>query len=268
VGVACLRALSGEMIAVLATYGCHPVVLGAGNRLVSADYPGPLLSALEEALGGCGFFLTGACGNTDPVRRGSFEEVTWLGEQLAARVLKVAGPVEMSPVHNLAVGHESLSLPLQEIAGREVLEAEITQRRQRLGVVDPLSTEARVEQAMLAWAESTLARVATGDLPAAVNAEVQVLRFGALAIVGVSGELFSDLGREIRVGIPDLGTDVFVTGCANGDVGYIPDAAAYATGGYEVSDAFKYYGYPAALAPEAGAALVAAARRLLLFTRP
>ena len=46
-------------------------------------------------------------------------------------------------------------------------------------------------------------------------------------------------------------------------MGYVPDADAYALGGYEVDLASRYYGYPAGWAPDAGAALVRAAGRLL-----
>ena len=54
-----------------------------------------------------------------------------------------------------------------------------------------------------------------------------------------------------------------VLGYANGDIGYIPTQPAYAQGGYEVEDAYKYYGYPAALAPQAGDLVLQGAVRSL-----
>ena len=44
---------------------------------------------------------------------------------------------------------------------------------------------------------------------------------------------------------------------------YIPARRAYPHSGYEVAEAYKYYGYPAALAPEAGEQYVAAAVQLI-----
>jgi neutral ceramidase len=267
VGAAHLRTPSGETIAVLATYGCHPVVLDHSNLLVSADYPGPLLASLEDALGGSAFFLTGACGNTDPVHRGGFEEVRWLGERLADEVLQAISGMQYSETHTLAVIQEVLPLPLQGAPSAETLNNEIAKHRQLLNAAHAGSAEARVHRAMLIWAESTLEQLKAGRASRTVDAEVQLLRIGPLAIVGVPAELFSTLGWEIRANRPNLPAHIFVVGYANGDVGYVPDPAAYATGGYEVDDAFKYYGYPAALSPEAGAALVATARRLLASTR-
>ena len=56
---------------------------------------------------------------------------------------------------------------------------------------------------------------------------------------------------------------VTVLGYTNNDIGYIPTRQAYARGGYEINDAFKFYGYPAVLAPEAGDLVRQSAVRLL-----
>ena len=50
-----------------------------------------------------------------------------------------------------------------------------------------------------------------------------------------------------------------IAGFSNGDVGYIPARLAYPKGGYEVAEAYRYYGYPAAIAPEGGEMIVASA---------
>ena len=46
---------------------------------------------------------------------------------------------------------------------------------------------------------------------------------------------------------------------ADGNPGYIPARVDYPAGGYEVAEAHRYYGLPAALAPGSAEALVAAA---------
>jgi neutral ceramidase len=185
VGAAHLRTPSGETVALLATYGCHPVVLEASNRLISADYPGSLLSCVEDAVGGCAFFLTGACGNADPVRRGSFGDVQWLGEQLAEQVMNALHGMHYDAAPRLAITGERLLLPLQAVASAEQLREDIAKHRLLLAAADPSSAEARVERAMLAWAESTLAHVQAEGPPPSVEAEIQLLRIGPLAIVGI-----------------------------------------------------------------------------------
>jgi neutral ceramidase len=54
-----------------------------------------------------------------------------------------------------------------------------------------------------------------------------------------------------------------VLGYTNNDIGYIPTCQAYAQGGYEINDAFKFYGYSTVLAPEAGDLVRQSAARLL-----
>jgi neutral ceramidase len=77
----------------------------------------------------------------------------------------------------------------------------------------------------------------------------------------VPGELFVELGMAIKRGAPAVQT--LIGTYTNDDLGYIPSRPEYERGGYEISEAYKYYGYPAALAPEAGEWIVQAALDLL-----
>jgi hypothetical protein len=100
------------------------------------------------------------------------------------------------------------------------------------------------------WAERTLNQLRSNTALHAVTSEVQVIRFGDLALVSAPGELFVELGLAVKrgAGVPNL----FLCGFGNDNVGYIPTRRAYPLGGYEINDAYRYYAYPAALAPEAG----------------
>ena len=270
VSVAWLRDMDGETVAHLINYGCHPVVMGADNRWISADYPGALVRALEAGSGGTAFFLTGACGNVDPVRRGSFEDVEWLGQALADVVGQTlaniedrsSGPMGAGKVAAMTSASEVLTLPLQPMPSTAQLMHHREQHLQNLAEIGASeeTVEAKIQRAMLAWADETLAHVQSGATPSAIAARVQVIRVGNLVLVGVPGELFSGLGRQIKEALP--GCLAFIVGYANGDAGYIPDRAAYDVGGYEVTDAYRYYGYPSALAPEAGEMIVRTSVRL------
>jgi neutral ceramidase len=151
-----------------------------------------------------------------------------------------------------------LELPLQSQPSKIELTENIAKYKDLLAHTDPVD---KVAQAMLAWAEESLAQLESNRLPHSVPAEVQVIRLGDIALVGVPGELFVELGLAIK---RDSRLDyTFICGFANGNVGYIPTRYAYARGGYEINAAFKYYGYPTALAPEAGEQVVATAVRLI-----
>lgn len=54
---------------VLFSVPIHPVVMGSGNRYISADYPGAARSCIEELLGQGtkAMFMLGACGNVNPI---------------------------------------------------------------------------------------------------------------------------------------------------------------------------------------------------------
>lgn len=61
---------------------------------------------------------------------------------------------------------------------------------------------------------------------------VQAVTIGDVALVGVPGEFFTVLGREIKLRSPYR--DTFVFELANDYVGYIPDAKSFDMGGYQV----------------------------------
>ncbi|HEY8741899.1 MAG TPA: hypothetical protein VIU62_02290, partial [Chloroflexota bacterium] len=62
--------------------------------------------------------------------------------------------------------------------------------------------------------------------------EIQVLRLGDVALVGVPGELFCEIGLAIKQQSPAPRT--LVVGFANNYQGYFPTPAAYEEGDYEV----------------------------------
>ncbi len=91
---------SGEPLAILVSYACHPVVLGADNLLWTSDYPGFVRERIEAARpGAMAMFLTGCAGeaNTghtaqasmtpepDPAR--SFPRAEELGHRIAEAAL-------------------------------------------------------------------------------------------------------------------------------------------------------------------------------------
>ncbi|HVG95946.1 MAG TPA: hypothetical protein VNK05_03535, partial [Chloroflexota bacterium] len=74
-----------------------------------------------------------------------------------------------------------------------------------------------------------LADLWTGDT---LRTEVQAFAIGAdLAIVGLPGEIFAELGLDLRRRSPYRHTLVF--GLSNEAIGYVPTSRAYAEGGYE-----------------------------------
>lgn len=61
---------AGNPIATLINYAAHPTVLGPGNKLVSADFPGALVSEVKEEIGGMPMYISGAIGDVSAKTNG------------------------------------------------------------------------------------------------------------------------------------------------------------------------------------------------------
>lgn len=241
-----IDAVNGRTLAVVLNYGCHPVVLTRENLLISADYPGAAARLLEKSLapGAVCLFTNGGGGNVNPVERGGFDIVERLGRIVGAEALKVCLQAKVGEWHELSTAVSHLSLPLAKLQ-RHTLESEMEFCRSQLdkGRLEP------VEEAMfrvrLAWATETLMAVGTGTAPDRCEAELQAIRLGPAVIVGAPAELFA----ETSLGMKAAGrsTVVFAASYTNGYLGYLPPAAEFKKGGYEVEEAFKYLNAPGPL---------------------
>jgi len=77
--------------------------------------------------------------------------------------------------------------------------------------------------------------------------------------------VFVRIGQEIARRSPFPHT--VALGYSNGLLGYVPTADAYALGGYEVNDAYRYFG-TLMIAPESEALIHACVDRLLVRLGP
>ena len=85
------------------------------------------------------------------------------------------------------------------------------------------------------------------DFPTSLPYTIQALRIGPeFLIVGLDGEVFTEIGRAIERRLAPLCTYVF--GFSNSIAGYIPPAAEFPRGGYEI-DIYYWWLAPAPLAP-------------------
>ncbi len=260
---------NGAPLATIVNYTCHPTTLNHENRRISADYPGLVCARLEETTGVPALFLMGAIGDVGPVARGE-DSLATVGNAVGDAALAALGgfaPAQADAgASRLDTAGESLRLPLLPLPTRgEWLQLRTTHQQAALAAEQAnAGVQTKMQWAMVHWVERMFEAMQAHSLHATVAAELHLLRVGDLIIVGVPGEFFVELGLAIKQGILDAGhaRQVMICGFANGNIGYIPARRAYAQGGYEVADAYKYYGYPAALAPEAGEQIVAAALRL------
>ncbi len=237
----------GEPLAALIHYACHPVVLTPPSHAVSADFVGVARGLFEAASGATMLFLQGACGNINPIgqRAGiDMQERQWgVGSALGAEALKV---YSLSGLRTAFGDNEPLAPVLG--AAQETLELDLHTPNERPSGVSRRTAALRYWTPPLVGSDR-------------VEFEVQALRVGDVALVGGAGEVFIEIAQGVQERSPFAHT--MYLGYTNGDIGYVPTAAAYPEGGYEVETAHFHYGLPAAVAPESAGRVVDASVELL-----
>ncbi|MGH2549230.1 MAG: alkaline ceramidase, partial [Thermomicrobiales bacterium] len=267
----------GQVTALFVSYGCHPVTLGPNNRLATADYPGYVRRSLEAVYPGAAtLFATGCCGqvnNGHTSRDGdkgqgmlwrTFGEAERIGRAVAGAAIQAveqlsrwdtAAPVLDTLVvpASIRTARRVVQLPfLPAPAAEEIVALRDRWRTEAVAVAkrDRKPGELERLEVFIAWADELLA----GDTPTTVEAEVMTIGIGETVLVLLPGESFVEFGLEIKQRVAPH--RVITLAYANGRPGYIPHRSAYPAGGYEVDEAFRYYGYPSCFAPEAGELLV------------
>ncbi|MGL4967472.1 MAG: hypothetical protein ACRC67_40015 [Inquilinus sp.] len=258
-----IREAGGAAIAVLACHALHPVVLGADNTLFTADYPGAVRRHLEAAHpGAVAIFLTGCTGDinighpahasisTAPQPDRTFAEAERIGARIAQSALQAP---EQPLGGDIRAACAELMLPL----ARTETEAPVVLAdawRREAATADP--ARAALLHCWIDWVE----QIAPRPL-APWPARVTLFDWGGARLIGLPGEIFAQTGLDLRRALDGdpLAGRTMTFGFADGCPGYIPPAGEYRHGGYEVEEAHRYYGLPAAFAPGAAERLVEAA---------
>jgi hypothetical protein len=267
-----IRDLEGGQIAVVVSYACHPVVLGADNREMTADYPHFVRTELEAAYpGAMALFLTGCTGDANT---GHTAQASWTlaansernfatAERIGKRVAAMAIAAPERPVTGpIGSAHRTLDLALTRLEPEPLSALAETWRRER-DTAEPV--RAILLDHWIQWAERNEQTV-----PGSWRARVSLLDWCGIPIVALPGEIFGETGLAIRGacgGLPAL-----IVSYAEGNPGYIPPSSEFAFGGYEVDEAHRFIGMPGTFAPGSAEALAEAAKALLteryLTTQP
>lgn len=287
-----IDAHDGSPIATLVGFGCHPVVLGGEVALTGPDFIGELRDRVEMLHGGICIFLQGAAGNVLPLEAFSDRpgpERT-MGARLALEAVHVIAdrdprvmeierieygsvtpihlyrhrPAVEQPAQPVAVRSVQLELPLLESPSVGEMENELAEKRSEVEeLLGAGADRAQLNPVLyhVRWLEAMLARRRDAPPPDRLSTEIWAVRFGDTAVVGTPGELFTELGAEVRRRSP-FATTIFAGYC-HGVLGYMATAEEYPFGGYEPAVSHRGYGHPAPFAPEAGRVLVEASVELL-----
>jgi len=239
VGVLRIDDAQGAPLACVVNFQTHPVCQGSTISHISADYVGRARDVVESLTGATFVFLQGACGNINPIRmEPTYEVAHTLGTRLGCETARIWETIAPQPGAGLAVESRPIRLPRIRYGSREQAEALVRSLEESLAALQNSGgsdgqiwwIERRLERAREALASWT-----TGVLPTPVESEVQAWRIGPLALSTAPGEIFCQLGQQVKRRSP-VGHTFFV-GYADDSIGYVPVPEAYAEGGYEVTHA-------------------------------
>ena len=233
--------VDGGPLAVLVSFPVHGVCQSSQTRTISSDFVAPMRDLVEPAVGAMTLYLQGACGNINPrIMEPCFEPAQRLGLKLGAAVLAACEEAEASEASGVAVVSEVVPFPAKTFESADEARGFIAAVEKELTSLQSCDgAKARIE-----WAERRLRRarealesIETGGTLEPVEGEVMSMRFGDVALTTAPGEIFNQIGVEIKR--RSLIPDTLFAGYSNGSIGYMPVPEAYPHGGYEVDRACR-----------------------------
>lgn len=202
------------------------------NKLISADVPGAIRSALEEQTDLQVAYFIGAAGNQVPKSRADDDHglcVKDYGKKVAGFIMEAlpsVKPVEAGPIKALWEEYEAPAN--KERIGEYAEACEVTRIYSDQGreAAKPYLKKYKFSSVWEAYAIRRRYNAAdTVMLP------LSVMKLGALSFIFAPYEMFAPNGQYIKAHTP--GAMTFVISCANGAKGYLPMERAYGYGVYE-----------------------------------
>ena len=217
VGVMTINATGARPIARVVNFACHGVCDGGQYLEWSGDFAGEMSATLEAWYPGCvALMVQGAAGDIHPFdwwfgnwesrHMHTHEDTASFGRALAAEAARVAESCEMKRNAALAAVSDSVPLPRRKVSWT-VRQAEEVHRKLKKDL-GPYRGDT--------WPDGTTTAIAAMRVPALygsganelrlaqdqekppVQATVQAIRIGQLRISVSPGELFNELGHEIK----------------------------------------------------------------------
>ena len=202
--------LDGKPIAVMVNFAAHPTIESVFSLHWTSDWPGHMQTHVERELRTNCFFMQGAAGDLSPNTTEGRRGIDGFGKAIGEKVVELARSIE-----TVVPETPSISGTVDRFTGESRLDLN---NRIIMGAL---------KQAF--FPELLALTVEMPDNQVTVRMDTVLLN-NELAIIGGSGELFSDLATRIKTRSAAPHTLVF--GFCNGHSMYVPTREGVAQGGY------------------------------------
>ncbi len=248
-----VESLDGRVLGVISNFANHLDLIG-GTKY-SADYPGEISRQLKKALGDdvVSVFMNGCCGDVthiDYTGKYKFgpDHYVKTGRILAYDLLRLNEDIETEPAETMKWASETVDIKRRQYTAEQVAEARetiraIEEKREYVAAVVSAKegdefvkpTAGDPDEMALSYAHSAINLYEHPILSEKV--EMSVIRLNDVAISSMPGEMFAEIGMDLKARSP-FRKNMVVT-LANSINGYIGTKKAFGEGGYEVT--LDYY---------------------------
>ncbi|MFF5180447.1 hypothetical protein ACFY2Q_20670 [Micromonospora sp. NPDC000316] len=212
------RTPRGEPLAVLFSYGCHPVTAGS-QTMFDPDYPGYAISQIEQTTGVFAQFLLGPAGDQDPIGARNWEQRTRRGNELAQVVTDAMTRPGRPIVGPTATHYREVDLPLDVTLTDDNLTRMTEAHTARL-------TNAGLPGFYRRHAHQMIAQAEAGTFATSIPLPIQAWRFTGspgLRMLLAGGEIVSGYAVDARERYGGTSSQVLVAGYANEVPAYVPN---------------------------------------------
>lgn len=227
---------NGKVVGVITEFACHPTILNFENYLISADYPGCFRRTVEKVYPDCVvMFVQGCAGeiSTRFTRRGQdFEEIQRMGNLLAGEVIKLLSTIKSTDNFKIESKSQPVRFYRKDFGSDEELEKNY---KENLELLEKLKAENAPKEVIRKQYVSLQGFDRTRRFKKSCNFEyidsiVQVTKLGEFTFVGIPGEPFGEIGRDIKA---ITGENTMIAGYCNDHTGYLVSREGLAGKGYE-----------------------------------
>lgn len=225
----------------LVNYCCHPVCLGPGSHVVSADFPGFETMLLKKAWGGEVFHFTSASGNVDPLGGPKSDTLNAYrkGKQIADSILMKMKFHNIKMNTDFAVCTAEIHLPFRV----DHIDKDVICNFAQSILNSPVDVSPTWKDDVKGWCKQMLRKYDEGLIKDYLPVLVAGVNIGGFPILFTQGEPFNEYDVQLR---KDIGRPMLFIAYTNGQNSYLPSEHAYETPyyAYEKDQMFVYVKSP------------------------